>query len=133
MPGLFESIKCVLSFGLLPFFIPARKRNFLRIYSFLAIHILTASSTALDKSPFFPPSLSTVFNLSCFSSSPGSSTHIRPNFNQLLSVFMHDSHVSEFFPISEFPDAKFHVCFCCHFSFTTFSLIYIIYYTLTHL
>jgi hypothetical protein len=46
--------------------------------SSLATHVLTASSTALDRSPFFPPNLSIVLNLSFFSSSSDSSTLIRP-------------------------------------------------------
>ena len=96
-------------------FIPALESSFFRIYSFLAIHVLIASLTALDKSPFFPPNLSIVLNLSCFSSSSEISTHIRPIFNQLLSVFVHDSHVSEVFPVSELPYAKFQICFCYHF------------------
>ena len=54
------------------------------IYSFLVIHVFTASSTARVKSPFFPPNLSIVFNLSCFSSWSESSTHIRPIFNRLF-------------------------------------------------
>jgi hypothetical protein len=54
------------------------------IYSFLAIHVFTASSTARVKSPFFPPNFSTVLNLSCFSSSSESSTHIRPISNRQL-------------------------------------------------
>jgi hypothetical protein len=115
-------------------FILALESNFSRIYSFLSIHVLIASSTALDKSPFFPPNLSTVLNLSCFSSSSESSTHIRPTFNQLLSVFVHYSHVSHILPVSELPHAKFHVCcFCCHFSFTFNSLIRIIYYMYRYL
>ena len=56
------------------------------VYSYLAIHVLTASSTALDKSPFLPPNFSIVLNLSCFSSSSDSSTLIRPIFNYLLSI-----------------------------------------------
>ena len=56
-------------------------------YSFLAIHVFTASSTALDRSPFFPPNLSTVFILSCFSNSSGRSTLIRPIFNHLIYWF----------------------------------------------
>jgi len=47
-------------------------------YFSLATHVFTASSTALDRSPFFPPNLSIVLNLSFFSSSSGSSTLIRP-------------------------------------------------------
>jgi hypothetical protein len=49
-------------------------------YSFFVIHVFMASSTARERSPFFPPNRSTVFNLSCFSSSPGRSTLIRPTF-----------------------------------------------------
>ena len=49
-------------------------------YSFWAIHVFIASPTARERSPFFPPNLSTVFNLSCFSSSSGRSTLIRPIF-----------------------------------------------------
>jgi hypothetical protein len=48
------------------------------IYFSSATHVLTASSTALDKSPFLPLNLSMVLNLSFFSSSSGSSTQIRP-------------------------------------------------------
>ena len=54
------------------------------VYSFLAIHIFTAFSTARVKSPFFPPNSSIVLNLSCFSSSSESSTHIRPILNRQL-------------------------------------------------
>ena len=50
-------------------------------YSFLFIHDCTASWTARDRSPFLPPNFSTVFILSCFSSSSEMSTFIRPNFS----------------------------------------------------
>jgi hypothetical protein len=40
-----------------------------RIYYSLLIHVSIASSTAFDRSPFFPPNLSIVLNLSDFSSS----------------------------------------------------------------
>ena len=43
-----------------------------------ATHFLIASSTALDRSPFFPPNLSITFNLSFLSRSFGISTQIRP-------------------------------------------------------
>ncbi len=55
------------------------------VYSSLAIHVFTASSTALDKSPFLPPNFSMVLNLSCFSSSFDSSTLILP----ILVTFYH--------------------------------------------
>ena len=57
-------------------------------YSFLAIHVFIASSAARDRSPFFPPNLSTVFNLSCFSSSSGISTLIRPILIHLFLDFL---------------------------------------------
>ena len=93
-------------------------------YAFLAIHVLTACSTARVKSPFFPLNLSIVLNLSCFSSSSGSSTHIRPIFIHrflFYQIFCARFDVSEVFPISELPDAKFHVSFCNHFLFTLFA------------
>ena len=78
------------------------------IYSFLAIHIFTACSTARVKSPFFPPNFSIALNLSCFSSSSESSTHIRPIFNRrLISEFFARFDVSNVFPISDSPGAKF--------------------------
>jgi len=82
----------------------------------LAIHVFTASSTARVKSPFLPPNFSTVLNLSCFSSSSESSTHIRPIFNRLFCpIFSARFDVSDVLPISELPYAKFHVCFSFHF------------------
>ena len=66
-------------------------------YSFLFIHDCTASWTARDRSPFLPPNFSTVFILSCFSSSSEMSTFIRPNF----------SHCCCFFLISESPESVF--------------------------
>ena len=48
------------------------------VYSSLAIHVLTASSIALDKSPFLPPNFSIVLNLSSFSNLSGISTYICP-------------------------------------------------------
>ena len=110
------------------------KRDF-RAYSFWAIHVFIASSTALDKSPFFPPNLSTVCNLSCFSNSFGRSTVIRPIFNHQHSFFVVRFHVSSVLPISELPDSEFYFCLSYHFSFTfsAYWLIDIIYYVLTHL
>ena len=55
-----------------------------RLHCFLSIHVLTASWIALDKSPFLPPNCSTVFNLSCLSSSSGMSMLMRPNFSHLF-------------------------------------------------
>jgi len=81
LPVIFGSAN---PFGLLLLSCADRGRHLFSIYSFLLIHVLIASSTALDKSPFFPPNLSIVLNLSCFSSSPGRSTVIRPIFNRLL-------------------------------------------------
>ena len=94
-------------------------------YRYFAIHVFTASWTARDRSPFFPPNLSTVLNLSCFSSSSGRSTLIRPIFNLQLLVFFHGLHVSSVFParqpfnnvfavFSKLPTEYFHVCFDCH-------------------
>jgi len=54
------------------------------IYCSLATHVFTASSTALDRSPFLPPNLSMVLNLSVFSSSSESCTLIRP-----ISIITH--------------------------------------------
>ncbi len=48
------------------------------IYSSLATHAFTASSTARDRSPFLPPNLSTVLNLRLLSNSSESSTLMRP-------------------------------------------------------
>ena len=45
-----------------------------RVYFSLSTHVLTASSTALDRSPFLPLNLSMVLNLSFFSNSSESST-----------------------------------------------------------
>jgi hypothetical protein len=59
------------------------------------------------------------------------STHFQsPTF---IRVFVHDSHVSEVFPISELPDATLHVYFCCYHFHSPYSLIHIIYYIHTHL
>jgi len=49
-----------------------------RTYSIFSTQVFTASSTALDRSPFLPPNLSMVLSLSFFSSSSGMSTPIRP-------------------------------------------------------
>jgi len=72
-------------FPLMPFFERDLKWSYLEMagtwaYSSFASHVFIASSTARVKSPFFPLNLSIVLNLSCFSSSSGSSTHIRPIF-----------------------------------------------------
>ena len=72
------------TFGFCCRFALAGKGNFHMTYSFLLIHVLIAASTALDKSPFFPPNLSMVLILSCFSSSSGRSTLIRPILNRLF-------------------------------------------------
>jgi hypothetical protein len=111
-------------------FIPALESNF-RIYSFLAIHVVIASMTALDKSPFFPPNLSIVLNLSCFSSSPESSTHIRPIFNQLLLEFL--CTVRRVRSFSNKRIARFQVSrlFLLLSFLTHLSLIHIVYYMLT--
>lgn len=94
---------------------------------FLMIHVPTASWTARDRSPFLPPNLSIVLNLSCFSSSSGRSTHIRPilQSSTSVSVFVHDSHVSNVFPVrrarndvfavfNKLPAEDFHACSCYH-------------------
>jgi hypothetical protein len=47
-----------------------------------------------------------VLNLSFFSSSSESSTLISSHFNYLLSVFVHDLHVSHVFQTGESFDAK---------------------------
>ena len=54
------------------------RRNFFFIYFCLATQVFTASSTALDRSPFFPPNLSIVLILNLFSSSLERSTQTRP-------------------------------------------------------
>jgi len=91
-----------------------------RIYLSLFTHVLMASSTALDRSPFLPPNLSMVLSLSSFSSSSESSTLIRPI--SITNSFSHDSHVSYEFPISKLPDAGFCFYFCYHFPFTLICL-----------
>jgi len=83
------------------------------IYSSLATHVFMASSTALDRSPFFPPNLSMVLNLSFFSSSSESSTLILPITLPTIS-FMHDSHVLDVLPISKLPYANYRSHFCYH-------------------
>ena len=55
------------------------------IYFSLTTHVFTASSTALDRSPFLPPNLSMVLNLSFFSNSSESATLIRP-----ISITIHN-------------------------------------------
>ena len=107
------------------------------IYLSLATHVLTASSTALDRSPFFPPNLSMVLNLSSFSSLSGSSALIRPisltNHNQFLYIYARVSAL-EVFPISKLPDASccFRLLLSCHHLPSAFnSLIHVIYNVLT--
>jgi len=106
-------------------------RSCLLIYFYLATHVSTASSTALDRSPFLPPNLSIVLNLSFFSRSSDSSTLIRPI--STTNFFRHDSHVLDVFPISKFPDATCCFCPCYHFPSTCHLLIHITYYMLTDL
>ena len=48
------------------------------LYASLVTHVFTASSTALDKSPFLPPNFSMALNRRFFSRSSGISTQIRP-------------------------------------------------------
>ena len=109
-------------------FVAALESSFFRSYSFLAIHVLIASLTALDKSPFFPPNLSIVLNLSCFSSSSEISTHIRPIFNQLLSVFVHGSTCQKSFQYANCPTPSFTFVFVIifHSPLTRLSTQYII-------
>ena len=110
-----------LSFILLPFCLGVKK-YFLRIYSFLAIHILTASSTARVKSPFLPPSFSTVFSLSCFSRSSGRYVLILPILNRLTFLFIARFHVSNILPISELQNVYFCIYFNYHYLFTLIRL-----------
>ena len=111
-------------------------------HSSLVSHSFMASSTALDKSPFFPPNLSMAFNLSFFSNSSESSTVIRPILitdYQFLFSSLHDSHVLDVLPISKLPYAISPVIFqqyslhFCHHLFHPNLLIRIIYYMLTRL
>jgi len=110
----------------------AGKDNCHIIYSFLLIHVLIADSTALDKSPFFPPNLSMVLNLSCFSSSSGRSTLIRPIFNrQFLLEFL-----CTILSVSRFSNKRIAAdqvsyLFLSSFLIRQNSLIYISYYKLT--
>ena len=104
-----------------------------------ATHVLTDSSTALDRSPFLPPNLSIVLNLSFFSSSSGSSTEIRPILiTDLLRVFPcfgHDSSESDILQIARtrqrliLPIVSFFVIIFHQF----FSFIRIVYYIHSHL
>lgn len=75
---LFRCFAALASRRLLDFLDFAKHLHSSCIHFSLVTHIFTASSTALDRSPFFPPNLSITFNLSFFSSSSGMSTQIRP-------------------------------------------------------
>jgi hypothetical protein len=93
------------------------------VYFSLATHVFTASSTALDRSPFFPPNLSMVLNLSSLSNSSGSSALILPIYQpQLISINLFARYTLDVFPISKLPDVE--CCSCllrCHHFPSTFA------------
>lgn len=94
-------------------------------YFSVATHIFTASSTALDRSPFFPPNISRALSLSFLSSSSGSTALILPTSITNNIFARHALHV---FPVSKvsYAFAGFFHCSCHHLCFTL--LIRIIYY-----
>ena len=67
------------------------------IYFSLATHVFKASSTALDRSPFFPPNLSIVLNLSSFSNSSESATLIRPTSTTIIFYCFYTIHTCQKF------------------------------------
>ena len=81
-------------------------------YSFLFIHDCTASWTARDRSPFLPPNFSTVFSLSCFSSSSEMSTLMRPNFSHFCCFIISESPESVFAFLSALITTKYYVHQC---------------------
>ena len=109
----------------------------IHIYFYLVTHFIMASSTAFDRSPFFPPNLSIVLNLSFFFNSSESATLIRPilitnHTNFYCLYFFYKPQRLDVFPISKLSYVNYPFYFYHQFLFT-FLLIHISYYMLTNL
>ena len=72
-------LSCTACGGSRPRYLPGGAQESFRLtYSSVATHVFRASSTALERSPFFPPYVSRALSLSLFSSSSGITAVILP-------------------------------------------------------